>query len=89
MYQLFSIRDNKTGVYQTPMSFKHSEEALRALKTLMREKNSSNPLVQFAEDYSIYKMCMVDEVTGEVHVDKTGKPVFLENLIDLKENSND
>lgn len=60
---VFSIFDNLSGIYSTPMFFRNESEAERFFSNLVNNKNESlvytNP-----EDYSLYKLGTFDERTG-------------------------
>ncbi len=68
----YAVYDNKAERYYSPMLFRSDLEALRVFNDCIEDPNhqfGKNP-----EDYSIWKIALWDEETGEIDKQKPTKP---------------
>lgn len=61
---VYSVRDEKTGIFFQPFFEAHDVVAIRIFKGALRSKD--NMLADFPEDYALYRIGYWDDKIGEV-----------------------
>ena len=74
---IYTIKDNKAGLFGPVFLLKNNFVALRTLADEMNKQDSV--IGKHPEDYALYCVGEFDEDTGEIN----GKPVFVENASNL------
>lgn len=64
MKKLYSFLDSKTGLLTPPTAMQSHAEALRSLYQLAINGNQSLPLLQFAEDFTLFHIADWDDEKG-------------------------
>lgn len=60
--KLYSIRDNKSGVYQAPSHAVNDVVVMRSLQTVLREGN--NLLSRYPGEFDLYQVAEFDDESG-------------------------
>lgn len=81
--QIYSIRDDKMGVFHSPNLYKHVEEVTRSIKTFLASDKQNN-LSEFSEDFSLYLVGYFDTESGIISLPVTGLPQFTIGIASLK-----
>lgn len=85
MVNIYAIRDNDIGAFNTPFFEKHDVTAVRAVKTGMNK----SMLGEYPASFALYKIAEYDESTGNITPTRTPQLITeLENL-SSKENEDD
>lgn len=77
----YVIRDNKSGIYQTPIFASHLAEVTRGLESAIKKEGI--PFNTHTSDFELYVLGTYNPETGQ-H-DLHPNPVHVINLIDLKQ----
>lgn len=64
MKSLYSFLDNKTGVLTPPTVMQSDAEAVRSLYQLFLNGNQQIPLIQFADDFTLFRLADWDDEKG-------------------------
>lgn len=77
--EIYSIKDAKVGVYQSPFYAQNHAVAVRTLKSAVNDDTKTN-LTLYPEDFQLFHVGTFDDVTGEL----TSNVEFVANAVDLK-----
>lgn len=64
MKSLYSFLDSKTGVLTPPTVMQSDAEAVRSLYQLFLNGNQQIPLIQFADDFTLFRVADWDDEKG-------------------------
>lgn len=64
MLKVVVMYDKCIQCYQSPLTFRTEEEAIRSIKEAMKKPNSE--LFRYAEDYDFYQIAEYDNQLGEI-----------------------
>lgn len=78
--RIYTIRDNKMMAYLQPFFERTDATALRAVEEATWDPKSN--FSRHAEDYSLWSIGVFEDENGDI---RTWPPMFVANLIDLKE----
>ena len=68
MKSLYSFLDSKTGVLTPPTVMQSDAEAIRSLYQLFLNGNQQIPLIQFADDFTLFRVSEWDDEKGVVPI---------------------
>lgn len=68
MKSLYSFLDSKTGVLTPPTVMQSNAEAVRSLYQLFLNGNQQIPLIQFADDFTLFRIADWDDEKGIIPV---------------------
>lgn len=75
--EIYSIKDEKVGVFMPPTSVPHLVEMTRSITQAMRDPNSKLSL--YPGDYSLYYISKFDQDSGHFIIDPSG-PRFIAQI---------
>jgi len=75
--ELYSIKDEKAGVFMPPAAVPHLVEMTRGITQVMRDPNSK--LALYPGDFSLYYIAKMDQDSGQIIIDPSG-PRFIAQL---------
>lgn len=75
--ELYSIKDEKVGVFMQPAPVPHLVEMTRGIAQVMRDPNSK--LSQYPGDYALYCIGKFDQDSGKLIIDPSG-PRFIAQI---------
>lgn len=64
MLELYSIRDDKMGIFMSPFPCRGVVDALRGIMSSL--KNSDSPMFKFCDDFTLYRIGRFTEETGDL-----------------------
>jgi len=65
-YQIYSIRDSKAGIFNTPFYQSSHGEAERSFHQLVRDPKST--VSQYPEDFDLYHLGTYDDQSGKMEL---------------------
>lgn len=78
---IFSIKDNKSGLFANPITAVHKAEVIRGLQSAIKKEGI--PFNTHTQDFEMYQLGTIEDQTGLITPEKS--PIHVINLIDLKE----
>lgn len=63
---VFSVYDSKVGAYQTPFFLRSKAEAIRAVTTVLHDKNSNYN--NYPADYTLFYLGEFDDVDADFNI---------------------
>lgn len=79
---LYSIKDNKVGVFAKPFMCVNNAEATRMLHAACNDDKVQ--LSMYPEDFDLYHIGSMNEQTGHLNSPSENGPVFVVSAISLK-----
>jgi len=81
--ELYSIKDEKVGVFMPPTSVPHLVEMTRSISQAVRDSNSK--LALYPGDYALYQIGKFDQDSGHIIIDPSG-PRFIAQISSFIQN---
>lgn len=75
--EIYSIKDDKAGVFMPPAAVPHLVEMTRGIAQAMRDGQSK--LALYPADFSLYRIGKMDQDSGHLIVDPSG-PSFIAHI---------
>lgn len=85
--KFFSIRDNKVSAYLRPFVDQNEIMAVRGLTAAVNMPKDSSQVAQFPEDFDLYHVATMDDITGEVIPEQP--PKFIISAINCVKKGNE
>lgn len=86
MLQMYSIYDKKSGIYEKPFFVKHVAEATRAVHAGLNGPEDRAPwFAKYPADYSLFFVGSWDPASGMYTPTSEGVPVWVVEVVSLKE----
>lgn len=79
MFQMYSIRDSKSGAFERPFFAKHVAEATRNVQ-LFLENSKDHQVARFPEDFSLWQVGSFDPSNGGLMPTHSGAPQWVIEL---------
>lgn len=84
---LYSIKDEKVGVFYKPYFLSHDVIAKRMFRGMLRQQDSL--MREFPRDYALYRVGCFDEKTGKIEQNEPESLGFAFEFMDVNKDNDD